>query len=116
MRILILTVWLLGASISGAALYAIAYEVERMESELAALEMEIRDEREATHGLKAEWAYLARPARIEELSRTYLPRLRNLSVSQIGLVDEVPYQQLPDVLDVLEPPDQPTPAAAEVTR
>ncbi len=116
MRILIVTVWLLGASISGAALYAIAYEVERMEAELAALELEIRDEWTAVHGLKAEWAYLARPARIEELSRTYLPGMRNLTASQIGTADEIPYEPLPDVLDVLDPSDLATPAAAEVIR
>jgi len=114
MRILILTVWLIGASITGAALYGIAYEVERMESELAALELDIREERAATHGLKAEWAYLARPARIEELSQRFLPRMRSLSASQIGTVEEIPYAQLPDALDVLNPEDLATPAATGV--
>lgn len=114
MKILILTVWLVGASITGAALYGIAYEVERMEAELAALELEIREERAATHGLRAEWAYLARPARIEELSQRYLPRMRSLSVSQIGTVEDVPFAQLPDVLDVLKPEDLATPAATRI--
>ncbi len=114
MKILILTVWVVGAGITGAALYGIAYEVERMESELAALEMEIRNERAAAHGLEAEWAYLARPARIEELSQRYLPRMRSLSASQIGTAGDIPYQPLPDVLDVLNPEDLATPASTRI--
>ena len=116
MKILIMTVWLIGASITGAALYSIAYEVERMETELAALELDIREERAATHGLRAEWAYLARPARIEELSQRFLPRMRVLSANQIGVAEDIPYAQLPDVLDVLDPEDLATPAAATVIR
>lgn len=114
MRALFMTLWLVGAGITGAGLYGIAYEVEKMESELAALEEEIREEREATHGLKAEGAYLARPARIEELSQKYLPQLRNLSVDRIGTVEDLPYEQLPDVLDVLEPEDLGTPASVRM--
>ncbi len=116
MKILILTVWLVGASITGAALYGIAYEVERMESDLAALELEIRKERAATHDLRAEWVYLARPARIEELSQTYLPRMRRLSAGQIGTTDDIPYAPLPDVLDVLDPEDLAVPASTGVIR
>jgi cell division protein FtsL len=116
MKILILTVWLVGASITGAALYVIAYEVERMESELAALELEIREESAATHDLRAEWAYLARPARIDELAQTYLPRMRRLSAGQIGSAGDIPYPPLPDVLDVLEPEDLAVPASRGVIR
>lgn len=114
MKALIMALWLVGAGITGAGLYGIAYEVEQMEAELDALAEEIRAEREATRGLNAEWAYLARPARIEKLSRTYLPRLRNLSVGNIGTTEDLPYGPLPDVLDVLEPEDLATPASARI--
>jgi hypothetical protein len=116
MKMLMLTAWLLGASITGAALYGIAYEVERMEAELAALELDISEERSAIHGLNAEWAYLARPARIEELSRNFLPGMQGLSASQIGTADGVPFESLPDVLDVLDPEDLATPASTRKTR
>jgi len=116
MRILIVTAWLFGASITGAVLYGIAYKVESMEDELASLEMEISEERSAIHGLNAEWAYLARPARIEELSRKFLPRMHSLSASQIGVADQIPFEPLPDVLDVLTPEDPATPASTGVIR
>jgi len=116
MKILIVTAWLFGASITGAALYGIAYEVERMETELAALELEISQERSAIHGLRAEWAYLARPARIEELTRKFLPHLHSLSASQIGTADSIPLEPLPDVLDVLKPGDPATPASTRTIR
>ena len=111
MKALIMTIWLVGAGISGVALYGIAYEVERMDAELAALEENIREEREAVHGLRAEWAYLARPARIETLSRQYLPQMRNLSADRIGGAEDLPFEPLPDVLDVLKPEDLATPAS-----
>ena len=114
MKALIMTLWLLGASITGAALYGIAYEVERMDAELAALEDEIRAEREASHGLTAEWAYLARPARIEELTERYLPEMRRLSAERIGTAEDLPFEPLPDILDVLPPETLATPAVNKV--
>ena len=116
MKILIAMTWLIGASVAGAALYGIAYEVERMESEFAALELEIAEQRSAIHGLKAEWAYLARPARIEELSQRYLPGMHGLSAGQIGAIDSIPFEPLPDVLDVLAPEELATPATTRVMR
>lgn len=116
MKFLILTLWLVGASVTGAALYSIAYEVERMESELADLQTEIRKERSTIHGLRAEWAYLARPARIEELAQAYLPDMHSLSASQIGTVQDVPFAPLPDVLDVLKPEDLAMPTSTPSAR
>jgi len=116
MRILVVTAWLLGASITGVALYGIAYEVERMETEFAALELQISEERSAIHGLQAEWAYLARPARIEELARKFLPSMHYLSVRQIGIADDIPLEPLPDALDALKPEDLATPASTGALR
>lgn len=116
MKIWIVTAWLIGASGTGAGLYGIAYEVERMETQLAALELEIAQERSSIHRLNAEWAYLARPARIEELSQRYLPGMHSLSASQIGSIDSIPFEPLPDVLDVLGPDETATPASTKVIR
>ncbi len=114
MKSLMMSIWLLGAAITGIGLYGIAYEVEQMEKELAALQREIAEERETTHVLEAEWTYLARPERIEELSGQFLPRMQGLTAERIGGYDDLPYQPLPDVLDVLQPEKLATPAAARV--
>ena len=116
MKSIIMSVWLLGAAITGIGLYGIAYEVEQMEKELAALEREIIGERKSIHVLEAEWAYLARPERIEELSGQYLPRMQSLTAERIGAYEDVPYQPLPDVLDVLRSENLAAPANLRVTQ
>ncbi len=116
MKSIMMSIWLLGAAITGIGLYGIAYEVEQMEKELAALEREIIEERETIHVLEAEWAYLARPERIEELSGQYLPRMQSLTAERIGAYEDVPYQPLPDVLDVLQLKKLATPASLQVAQ
>jgi cell division protein FtsL len=116
MKSIVMCIWLLGAAITGIGLYGIAYEVEQMEKDLSALKREIIEERETTHVLEAEWAYLARPERIEELSRQYLPRMQSLTAERIGGYDDLPYQPLPDVLDALQPEKLATPGDARATQ
>lgn len=114
MRGLMLTGCLIGAAIAGASLYAIAYEVERMEAELLALETDIRRESESIHTLQAEWAYLARPDRIAELSARHLPDMRRLSADRVASVEELPFESLGDALDILPPEDLATPASMPI--
>lgn len=105
MKGIFISIWLLGAVITGVGLYGIAYEVEQMEKDLTALERDIVQERENIHVLEAEWAYLARPERIERLSGQFLPNMRVLTPERIGKLDDIPYRPLPDVLDVLQSPE-----------
>ena len=114
MKALIMTLRLFGAIVTGTALYGISYEVERMEDELAALQDQILREREATHALEAEWAYLARPSRIEELAGRYLPEMKRLSAERIGVARDLPYEPLPDLLDILPPETLATPTANRI--
>lgn len=116
MRGIFITVWLLGAAITGMGLYGIAYEVEQMEKDLSALERDIVRERENIHVLEAEWAYLARPERIEDLSRQFLPNMQVLRADRIGSYDDIPYRPLPDVLDVLQSQELAEAAGAQVNR
>ena len=116
MKSMFMTIWLLGAAITGIGLYGIAYEVEQMEKELAALEREIIEERETTHVLEAEWTYLARPERIEDLSGQFLPRMQSLTAERIGGYDALPFRPLPDVLDVLQPEKLAATADLQVTQ
>ncbi|MEE8445367.1 MAG: hypothetical protein V3S44_08445 [Alphaproteobacteria bacterium] len=109
-RMWILIAWAASAAVTGVSLYRISYEVERMESELAALQDDIVKTRERTHVLNAEWTYLARPSRIAELSATHLPEFRPVPADRIGRVDDIP-QSLPDILDILPAGELAEPAA-----
>jgi hypothetical protein len=116
MKSVMMSIWLLGAAITGMGLYGIAYEVEQMGKELAALEREIIEERESIHVLEAEWTYLARPERVEDLSGQFLPRLQGLTAERIGEYDVLPFRPLPDVLDVLRPEKLAATANLQVTQ
>ena len=113
MRMWILIAWAVSAAVAGVSLYRIAYEVERMETELAALHEDIAKSRERTHVLNAEWTYLARPSRIAKLSATHLPEFRPVPADRIARLDDVP-QSLPDVLDILPPEELAEPAAMRI--
>lgn len=113
MRMWILVAWATSAAVTGVSLYRIAYEVERMDIELAALRDDIAKTGERTHVLKAEWAYLARPSRIAGLSAKHLPEFRPVPADSISRVDDIP-QTLPDVLDVLPPQELAEPAVLRI--
>jgi len=85
-----------------------------METELASLELDIRKERESIHTLDAEWAYLARPDRVADLSERYLPDMRHLTAARIARLDDLPFEPLGDALDALPPEDLATPASMPV--
>jgi hypothetical protein len=63
---------LLLAMLSGAALFWVSQQVQEAERVQRNLQVEIEQEQEALRVLTAEWDYLNRPDRLEELARTYL--------------------------------------------
>ena len=64
--------WLGLAIAAGYATIQFKYDVQALERELTQLDAKILRHQEAIHVLKAEWAYLNEPARLERLSRSYL--------------------------------------------
>ena len=60
------------AGVTGAILLHTSQSVQRAEDQLAALKNSILQEQDSIKLLKAEWAYLNNPERIENLSRQYL--------------------------------------------
>lgn len=114
MKSIMMSIWLMGAVVTGIGLYGIAYEVEQMEKELSALEREIVEERGNIHVLQAEWTYLARPERIEGLSGQFLPRMQGLTAERIGEYNDLAYRPLPDILDVLQSQKLAKPVNAQV--
>lgn len=60
------------AAAAGGALFHVSFEVSALDDRLAALNRDIKSDREAIHVLRAEWSFLNQPERIEELARRHL--------------------------------------------
>lgn len=70
-------------------LYNMKYEVRRLEAELAGLQHKIALDRDGLQVLRAEWAYLNRPERLQRLATRHLD-LVPLRAAQIGSLAELP--------------------------
>ena len=90
-------IWMVAAVGAAVAAFVIKYEVRSLEDELARLENELVDRREAIHVLRAEWSYLNRPDRLTELAERHLD-LVPMAPAQMGVLVDVPYRPngLPD--------------------
>lgn len=88
--------------ISAGQVYRIKFEATVQAEQLAKLRSEIRRERDAIAALRAEWAKLDTPARIEGLARRHLP-LRQIDPFQYdkldGLRERAPLLVPPDIED-----------------
>lgn len=91
MKITAALVWVTLCVASGFALFSIAFAVEDLESELAVINSNIEREREAQHVLEAEWTYLNRPDRIEDLARQLLPQLAPPTIEQLVAMEDIPF-------------------------
>lgn len=53
-------------------LYLVKYSVQNIQREVVAMKDNVAREQESLHLLKAEWAYLNRPARLRQLAERHL--------------------------------------------
>ncbi|GLI94001.1 cell division protein FtsL [Methylocystis echinoides] len=76
----------------GSAVYAytIKYQTSFRAEQIAKTKLEIKAERDAIAVLRADWAYMTRPERLQPLADKYLPDYKPLQVTQL-----VPAQSLP---------------------
>ncbi|NTU76498.1 MAG: hypothetical protein HGA90_01545 [Alphaproteobacteria bacterium] len=81
------------------ALYGTSNHVQTLSSQLRGLNAQIEAEQRNIHVLKAEWVYLANPARIEMAARKYLA-MHPTAVKQIASLENLP--------DILPAHGQPT--------
>jgi hypothetical protein len=70
-------------------LYNMKYEVRRLEGRLAELQQNLVADQQAVKVLRAEWAYLNRPSRLQNLSGRHLD-LQPIEVGQLTDLHELP--------------------------
>lgn len=86
----VLNVLVICALIAAAAyVYRIKFESTRQAEQVAKLRSEIRKERDTIAILRAEWARLDRPDRIETLAKRHL-NLKPVEVTQFDHLDNLP--------------------------
>jgi len=75
--------WLVLILLAGGTLMKISYEVDAKEHELRHLNAQLAADEDSIRVLRAEWAYLNQPQRLEKLSAKYLTALHPLQVAQM---------------------------------
>jgi cell division protein FtsL len=106
--------WSFLAALVGFGLFHVKYQVQALEDRLAKLNRDIVREQAQIHVLRAEWSYLNRPERIEELANRHLA-LAPPKATQIGSIADLPMRpdadETPDtVAAVRQPATRPVPA------
>jgi cell division protein FtsL len=101
MRLLNLFV-IIGLVAAAAYVYEIKFQATLDAERLAQMRGEIRRERDAIAALRAEWAKLVTPRRIEGLAQRHLP-LKPIDAHQISSLDNLPERPKPPVPDNADP-------------
>ncbi len=83
------------AVLAGAFSIVVNTEVQERENRLERLNRDIADQIEAINVLRAEWSYLNRPARLEDLARRHLG-LQAPMPHQVMQIAELPFAGPPD--------------------
>ncbi len=73
-------------------LYMVRYKTQYTQEEIASIQQRIAEEREATHVLKAEWAYLTRPERLQQLTGQ-LQDMQPMTQDRIIAIQDIPLQE-----------------------
>ncbi len=70
--------------------YSIKYQTSYRAEQIAKTKLEIKAERDAIAVLRADWAYMTRPERLQPLADKYLPDLKPLQVTQLVSPQSLP--------------------------
>ena len=89
--------------LAAAYVYRIKFDATVQAERLAKLRTEVRRERDAIAALRAEWGQLDNPARIEGLSKRYLP-LKPIAPTQFDALDHLPERPTADVIAASKDP------------
>ena len=83
-------------------LYNMKYEVLRLEGKLSGLQHTLVKDRQAVQVLRAEWAYLNRPGRLQRLSNNHLD-LQPVEVGQMTDLDGLPERPQKSAVNFADP-------------
>ena len=89
MRIFFVILWFSLSVLAGTALFHTSEEVQKAREETAQLEGKIAEEKESLRVLKAEWAYLNQPDRLEKLAAEHLDLVPTKG-RQLARLDAIP--------------------------
>lgn len=78
--------------------YTIKYQTAYRLEQITKTKLEIKAERDAIAVLRAEWAYMTRPERLQPLADKYLPELKPLQVSQLVPATALPQKTRSDAI------------------
>lgn len=105
--------WLALAALVVFGLFHVKYQVAALEEELTRLNAATLREQNQIHVLEAEWSYLNRPSRLEELADKYL-ELKPMTANQLTTVADLPkrptledFAKDPSVIAKILPPRKP---------
>ena len=101
MRILHLFV-IVALIVAAAYVYDIKFEATMQAEQLSKLRGEIRRERDAVAALRAEWAKLVSPARIESLAQRHLP-MKPAAAIQVDNLANLPERKKPPEPEPYDP-------------
>ncbi|WP_343562351.1 cell division protein FtsL [Kiloniella sp. b19] len=88
MKNIVLTIWIVAGTACALFLFQVKQEVQELERQLATLNTGIEKDEEAIRVLEAEWSYLNRPDRLQQLSEKYL-RLEPLGAERFSPVSSI---------------------------
>jgi len=83
-------IWIFLVALAGYAMFQVKYEVTRLDDRLARVNRQIVDDQDRIHALKAEWAVLTQPKRLEELTRKAALPLDPIGIKSLGALDKPP--------------------------
>ncbi|MBN2752222.1 MAG: hypothetical protein JXQ84_05885 [Rhodospirillaceae bacterium] len=89
-RLVVVTAFLF--SVLSTGLVVVKSRVQDMETQLTALQKDIKEDRTAIRVLKAEWSHLNDPERLKRLAETYL-HLAPATSGQIASISALPFTE-----------------------
>ena len=102
-------VWLCLVIAVGYFMFQVKYEVMQQEQTLASLNKQIAADREQIRVLDAEWSYLTRPSRLEDLAGRFL-HLSDMNAAQIVSPSALPPAPSAATAAAMASPSATTPA------